>query len=515
MGITVKPTITIAGEALACSAAALDTEPVAIKGFSIKWGKEDYQSSSVSPASAEIALIDTTEEWAGRIRTRNALGLKVEISWLGYSVPADTPEAEPTVIGPVIMFRGRITSAEARPRRISASDGRRAWEVSITLADRTADYGNALAPPVEWPRESMLNRAIKIRDLGLAAGAEIDQVYFWPGYVNTLTAPLDVKDASALDLMADLYASMGNDTYAYDPHNNVIRQFIRLSQPMTTYLATFDSSQGAVMPVPNDIEVDEQIYPGVALGGCELLGEPAVIVEPEQDINRLECSWKDYATGHNDWTTIKEDVKAGDARRVMAWHSWIDDGLAIDPTLDNVWDRAREEGARPRHPAISIPPTHEFVSERLARWLLETWANTRPAYIAGSLPYLWLMADMPDYSPIVAPIGGETSFNPLEGFSATLNVHWIHNNGPAITPAQWASLQQVRTSYDQPSVPWWWPLLGLPIPAPVPIGEPTPERDLKWGHPDKLAGYGWAPSVTWADVRHVEDNNTQIKDVLS
>lgn len=515
MGVTVKPTITIDGEPLACSAEALDLEPVAIKGFSITWGRDDYQSSSVSPASAEISIIDTTEEWAGRIRTRNALGLKVEISWIGYSVPADTPDAEPTLIGPIIMFRGRITSAEARPRRISASNGRRAWEISLTLADRTADYGNALAPPVEWPRQTMLNRAIAIRDLGLEAGSEIEQVYFWPGYTAVITAPLDVKNASALDLMGEFYASMGNDTYSYDPHENVIRQFIRLSQPMTTYLATFDSSQGAVMPVPNDIEVDEKIYPGVALGGCELLGEPAVIVEPEQDINRLECSWKDHSTGHNDWTTVKEDVKAGDARRVMSWSSWIDGGITIDATLENVWDRARQEGARPRHPAISMPTTHEFVSERLARWLLSTWANTRPAYIAGSMPYLWLMADMPDYSPIVAPIGGETRYNAIEGFSATLNVHWIHNNGTPITPARWASLQQVRTSYDEPSVPWWWSLLGLPIPAPVPVGEPTPERDLKWGHPDRLEGYGWAPSVTWADARHIEDANTQIKDVLT
>ena len=515
MGVTVKPTITIAGEVIACSADALDTEPVAINGYEIKWGKDDYQSSSVSPASAEIALIDTTDEWAGRIRTRNALGLQVEISWTGYSVPADTPDAAPTIIGPVVMFRGRITSAEARPRRIKASDNRRAWEISLTLADRTADYGNALAPPVEWPREKMITRAIKVRDLGLAAGSGIEQVYFWPGYVDTYTSPLDVKNASALDLMADLYTSMGNDTYAYDPHENVVRQFIRLSQPMTTYLATFDSSQGAVMPVPNDIEVDEQIYPGVALGGCDLAAEPIVSVEPEQDINRLECSWKDFSTQHGDWTTIKEDVKPGDARRVMSWSSWIDDGRAIDPTLDNVWDRARQEGARPRHPEITIPATHEFVSERLARWLLQTWANTRPAYIAGSLPYLWLMADMPSYSPIVAPIGGVTRYDALEGFSASLNVHWIHNNGPAISPARWSSLRQIKTSLEQSSVPWWWKLLGLPIPPPVEVGEPTPERDLKWGHPDQVPGYAWHPSVTWADARHIEDKNTQIKDVLS
>lgn len=514
MGVIVKPSITIDGELIPCTADALDTAPVAVEGISVVWGLDDYQSSSTSPASATIALIDTTSVWADRIRRSQAIGLKVVISWVGESTAADDPLADPDLIGPVVMFRGRVMAAEARPSSVKASSGRRAWIITLELADRTADYGNGFPVEQDWPRNTMLRRANQIRDIGLAAGSEINDVFFWPGYVASEARPMEVHGKSALELMAEFYASMGNDTYSYDPDQNVIRQFIRLSQPMSTYLGSFDSSLGSVMPVPNDIVIDGVTYPGVALGGGELIAEPSILANTEHDINRLECKWKDAHTNHGDWTTVIEDIRPGDARRVMSWDTWLDNGVSVDPTLVNVWDRAREEGRRPRHPTITTPPTHEFVTERLARWIMQTWANTRPAYIAGSLPYQWLMHDQPDYSPIVAPIGGTTSYDPITGWSVELKVHWIHNNGPAIVPASWQSLRQIKTRTEQPDYPWWFPILGIPLPPPINVGEPMPERDLVWGDPAENPGYGFHTSMTWSDARHIERSNTEIKDLL-
>lgn len=508
MAITVTPRLTIDGTDVACTAGALDAAPIAVRGFRITWGREEYQDPAVSPSSVDLTLIDTTGEWARRIRDSRAIGSRVVISWTGYD--------SGTTIGPVVMFRGRVQLAEARPHHAEASDGRRAWTVVLTCADRTADYGNALALPEVWPRETMIIRANRVRDLGLAGGSEIDQVYFWPGYVGAQCSPLDVKGKSALDLMTELYASMGNDAYAYDPDENVVRQEIRLSQPMTVQLGTFDTSHGAVLPVANDIVVDGRTYPGVGLGGCELVGEPAVTADPSTDINRLECSWFDQSTGHKEWTTVMEQVAPGDARRVMSWSSWFDDGVVIDPTLDNVWARAREEGRRPRHPDVIIPATFEFVTERLARWTLATWANTRAAYIAGSLAYQWLMADEERYSPIVAPIGGQTVWEPLAGWSALLHVHWVHNAaGEVATPVTWRALEQVKMTTTSPTDPWWWPLLGLPPSPPVSVGEPTPTRFVRWGDPATIDGYGWDRSVTWADLRHVDNKQAQVKDMLT
>lgn len=505
MAITVMPEVWINNRRVACTKDQIETAPVAIRGFSITWGRDEYMVPDVSPASVTLTMLDTTSTWADRIRDGVAVGLTVEIRWNGTGA---------TTVGPVTMFRGRIRTATAQPHSLTTSSGETAWTIELECSDRTADLGNAIAPPQEWPREKMITRANRVRDLGLAAGAGIDQVYFWPGYVDSMCWPLDVKDKSALDLIGAMYASMGNDSYAYDPDANVIRQAIRLSQAMQVNLGTFDDSHGAVIPVASDITVDGITYPGIGLGGCELRGVPEIIADVASDLNRLECTWKVRVSNDEDFTTIKENVNPGDHRRVLAWESWFDDGLVIDPTLDNVWARARNEGRRPRHPEFVAKPGKTFVSERMARWLLQAWENTRPAFIAGNLAYRWLMRTDPAYPPIVAPIGGETTWDPEAGWACMMRVHWIHQQTPPTRSATWESLQQQRTSTTQPSYPWWYDVLGIPKPPPVTVGSPTPERDLKWGDAQTAGGYHWDQSVTWGDTQHVPTTGTQVKDIL-
>lgn len=507
MTLTVKPTVTIDAIDVACTVDRIDAEPVAIRGIEVDWGRSNYHDSSVEPSSATLSITDVTGQWAQRIRAGRAIGTRVEIAWTG------TPD-RPGTIARAVMFRGRITHATARPMDLHAATGERRWEVKLTCADRTADMGNALAAPEVWPAEDMLDRAVKIRDLGAAAGSGIKNVFFWPGYVGVRAAPLDVKDKTALSLMGDFFRSMGNDSYAYDPDANVVRQAIRLSQKLTVHLGSFDDTLGAVVPVPGDIIVDKVTYPGVALGGCALRGTPEVTADQSTDINRLECSWKDYSTDYGDWTTVRENVKPNDARRVMKWESWLDAGDAIDPTLDNVWRRVREEGARPKHPDLETLPTFTFPTERMARWLLQTWENTRPAFIAGDYAYQWLLGDRRDYMPVVAPIGGVTRFDPEHGWSTHMRVHWIHNESGDAPSVTWAQIRQRRVSMSTPSTPWWYRLIGLPARPPVAVGEWTPERDLSWGEPEPEAGYRFGRSVTWGDMRHVPSTGAEIIDHL-
>lgn len=508
MAIDVRPNVIINGQRVACHTDTMDSEPVVIRGFSIEWGRDEYQSPDVSPSSVTITILDTTGEWARRIRESRAIGLTVNITWAG--IQANSLD----LIGPVTMFRGRVAHALAQPHHHRLEDGRRAWTIELTCADRTADFGNAYPGPVEWPVENMLTRANRIRNLGLSAGSSVQEVYFWPGYTDARCSALDVKDKSGLELMGAMYESMGNDSYAYDHDANVVRQAIRLSQPMTTYLATFDDTRGAVLPIASDIVVDGVTYPGIGLGGCDLVGDPLVEADPSTDINRLECTWKDYSTGYKDWTTVKESIAPGDSRRVMKWDSWFDAGQVIDPTLENVWKRAREEGRRPRHPRFTYSPGFLFISERVARWALMAWENTRPAFISGNLAYEWLMAGTADYPPIVAPIGGVTTFDARTGWEIELNVHWIHNQTPPAAPVDWESLKQIKLTTTQEDVPWWWELVGLPKPPPVTVGEHTPARDLKWGDATNFTGYHWDKSVTWGDTKHVPDSGAQIKDVI-
>lgn len=506
MGVIVKPAISIAGRRVACTAEDIDRAPVAIEGFTIKWGRDEYASSDSSPATVEIQVLDTVGYWADRIRTGRALGVSLEIEWTGEITPGGGS------IGPVKMFRGRIQKATARPHSLETADGRAAWHIVLVAADPTANFGNNLVRD-KWPAESMNTRREKIRNIGLAAGSDIVDVEMWPGHENDLAAPVDLSGTSGLALLGDFYQSMSNETYAYDAEKNVIRQSIRLSQTYTTKLATFDDNLGAVIPVASDISWGGNVFHGIGLGGCELEGEPEITADPSTDINRIEVSYSNAANEYEDETEILEEIQPGSVRRTQSFSTWLATRNAVLPIVRNALERAREEGRRPRHPDFTVSPGFEFVSERVARWILATHESIRPAFISGNAAFLWLLGDAPaGYSPVVAPIGGETTFDPIAGWSVLFSVHWVHNKQPIQeSPATWNAIKQIRVSYEQPNYPWWYPLLGIEPPAPVAVGEHTPERDILWGDGP---GYHFGESVTWGDMQHISESGTQVEDIL-
>lgn len=505
MAVTPKPSVYINGRRVACSTYALDREPVAIRGFEIKWGRADYHDSDAEPASIRLHIADSTGKWAELIRTSQAIGQTLEVRLEGSNDKTDETQTW-------TQFRGRVSRALARPMSNTGPQGEQRWEITLDGADRTADMGSRTVTESEWPQEKLLTRAIRIRDYGKAAGSGIDNIYFYPGYLESRCGPLDTQRATPLDLMGQMYRSMGNDSWAYDPDGNAVRQVIRLAQSLHIHLGTFDDTQGAVIPVVNDITVDNVRYEGIGLGACKLAGEPQIEADVSTDINRLECQWKDYSTGFKDWTTVKQQVPAGGSVHTMTWNSWFDAGEVIDPTLANVWNRVRQEGARPRHPEMELHHQKTFPTFRHAHWWLHTWENTRPAYLAGSLPWLWLMGGSTDYPPVVAPIGGTTSYDPRYGWTVSMTVHWIQNTSTTKDPVRWNDLPQIKFQLNTETVPWWWKLSGLPTPPPKTVGERTPERDLTWGEVSDGRGYRFGDSVTWGDMQNVPTNGAQIVD---
>lgn len=505
MGVAPRPKVYINGKKIACEPVALDLEPVAIRGFEIKWGRSDYHDADAEPASIRLHLADSTDHWANLIRTSRAIGQPMEI--VVEAIDERTAELQRFT-----QFRGRVSHAVATPMSAHGREGQARWEITLDGADRTADMGAQTVTENDWPQEKLLQRAIRIRDYGKRAGSGVDEVYFFRGYLESRCAPLNTQRATPLALMGDMYRSMGNDSWAYDPDANVVRQVVRLAQRMDVHLGTYDDTHGAVTPVVSDIVLDGVTYEGIGLGGCELAGQPQIEADVSTDINRLECKWHDWAQNFKEWTTVKEQVPAGDSARTMTWDSWFDAGEVIDPTLANVWSRVREEGARPRHPEIELHRKKIFPTFRHVHWWLHAWENTRPAYLAGSLPWLWLMGTSTDYPPIVAPIGGTTAYDPRYGWTAAFTVHWIKNLNPTRQPVAWSNLPQIRYSSVIDSVPWWWRIIGLPTPPVKRVGERTPERDLTWGEVSEGSGYRFGNSVTWGDMRQVPHDGAQIKD---
>lgn len=481
MAVTVSSEIVIDGVKVPTTAADLmHTGEAAIRGFRIRWGRDDYLDSQTSPASVTLYVAELNRgKWSSRIFSGSAIGMTVEI----YAV-IDDPDNDLS-FPRLCVFRGRINNATAQPAgRMQGSRDMR-WEIEITAADRTADLGNVIVNELNWARGSMRTRANQILDLADLGNAEIEAMYFWPGYINSWARPLAETNVSALRLLEEFYASMGNDSYSYDPNGNVIRQAIRLDQALDIGLEVADAATGEVAPYVGDIWVDQVRYTGIAIDGGEITATPEFSASVDTAINRFENTWKWNGDNHSkDYVFVWDYQTAGDARRVYAWSSWLDENAAINSTMENVYYKVTQEGAQPKHPGIIIPPRHTFDNVIVAQWLLQTWENTRPVFIYGDRGSAWIASGL-NYPPVYAPIGGELAYEPREGWSIAMTIQKFRNQKTVVDSLRWSDLKQ-----------------------------PTDDRDLSWGEPEPGAGLRFAPRLSWTDMYYIPWGNRIIRDAL-
>lgn len=518
MGVKVTPTLTIGGYEIACTADKADTEPVAVRSIKIDWGRSEYHDASATPATMTLHLLDVTDEWADYIRRNKAVGREVHLQVEARPARALDGKSISGSVRRMVVFRGRVSRATAKITQWESNQGARRWLISLVCADSTAAMGGVNPGPSQWPTEAMMDRALRIRGLSEVGSTRIENFHFRSEYHMLGVSPLDVKGKSALQLLGDFYGSMAAETWAYDPHGNVVRQVPRLSQDMTVRLQSSDEQHGAVKPAVDAVSFEGVTYPGIGLGGCGLIGEPVIEADPATVINRLEASWKNRAREWDDTVTTNENVYPGDSRRVYTWDTWLGDQENVEPAQEALWARVREEGRRPRHPEFTTQPTHIFPSWDVTRWVLMAWENPRPCFISGDAAHQWLMGTNHEYGPIVAPIGGTLHFDPKAGWSALLRTHFIHNSARTVTPTSWRGLIQWRRG-TQRTVPWMWDRYEVPAgaqvidPATIKENYSMPNRNIRWGKAPSNKGYCFHTSVTWSDLRHINSSGAEIKDV--
>lgn len=507
--ITVEPWLEIDDTRIPCAANVLPTRPIVMDGITIEWGREGYYDAA-DPARLSARLWDSTGDWAKKIRDSQALGLHAAIKWLSPS-------------GDVVLYRGVIAHAVAKPTKHRTDAGALIWEIAIQCVDPIATLGNVYPlPGVLKAGETMEQRKQWLMGLARYGGLIVSDIDYQSGYAPAKTKPVKVGDDSALEVLTAFYDSMSKDAFTYDHDTNAIRQCERHDGDFTTYLASFDDSRGAVMIAASDTVIDNVSRPGVALSGCKL-GVPdgvEIIAATETDINRVESTWSDPLSDWDSKVAFKESVAVGQPRRLLSNETWMTTNWAIELQLQSAWDRARAEGRRPRHPRIRHTPGKEFATERLARWWLRAWEDTRPAFINGDLAHEWLMQDATAWPPLVSPLGGTIEYHTKSGWQIELNVQWMHDR-TEVNPMTWAALRQQQWTSKASPVPWWHRLLGLPVPPPKAVGTPTPERDVYWGAPDSdgrgtaARQYRFDESMTWADLKYLDNSDRQIKDVLT
>lgn len=443
MGYEPTPWVDVDGGRIRCDGAAVGYTPVVLDGFEITWGRDDYMAHS-RPGTASFSVVDRSRTWADRISARTVLGREVTIGW---SLDGQADQ---------VCFRGRITAATAVP-----TDRPGQWVIDFTAAGRDADLGNILAAPATWPRETMITRANRIADM--AVPAKIDEFYFFPGSVNIQCWPIDVGGRDLRSLTEEFYYSMG-DTFSYIPDQNVCRHLFRRAYAVGIYFTHIAGD--AIYLFPSSTAYDGVTYPGIALpGAVTTTDDPALSAGPNSVVTRCEVTWKDSTASFNDWTTVV-DTAEGDlyGRRTLTFNSWIDDGVHIDPMIDEVLARAEHEGASPRHPPVTFDTRHTggFLSVAQARGLTLAGETQAAAYVSGSR----FAAYTPAHHPVFAIIGGTIAH--VDGhwrITARLSTIWRTN---AVTPMRWNQL-----------VSWMW-----------------------WRRTDD---FKLARSITWNDFRYFDD----------
>lgn len=510
--ITVTPWVELDGLRVSCDTSLLGSAPVVMSDLVIQWGRDGYFDAA-DPARCTVVLWDSSAQWPVRIRDSRALGTKVQVKW-----SATDTDTGAVVVSEVVMFTGSVSATEAHRTERTDATGRAVWEVTITATDPTAALGNVYPlPGVLAAGETMDTRKQWLMGLASYGGLSVSDIDYQSGYAPAQCKPVEVGKDSALSCITAFYDSMSKDAWTYDPEGNAIRQCERHDGDFTTYLASFDDSRGAVLVTATDTVIDNITRPGVALSACSLRVEDGITITAttDTDINAVETTWSDPLDEWTDKVAFKDSVPLGTSRRLLANDTWMTTDWAIELQLQSAWDRARAEGRRPRHPNLTYAAGKTFATTRLARWWTRAWEDTRPAFINGDAAHAWLMSGADDWAPLLSPLGGTVTYSGRDGWTFDLSVQWMHNR-KTVTPMTWAKLQQVKWTTTSDPVPWWWDLLGLPRPPATTVGSPTPERDVYWGVPGGDAKqYRFDESVTWEDLKYLDNTNREIKDVLT
>ena len=164
--------------------AELTTDPVALSGLSLIWGRN---TSVDQPAPATVTFTVLDPPGGRRFDEAVPLGAAVRV-WAALGGVR------------VIVFDGRVTDLDAS---YSAGDG--GAVVDVVAADLTQDLGNRFIGDDPWPVEPVAARVGKI--LALAAGGQTAQLDPRPAAV--VVGRVDADRQGAMPLLQDLATTAG------------------------------------------------------------------------------------------------------------------------------------------------------------------------------------------------------------------------------------------------------------------------------------------------------------------
>lgn len=402
------PTIVIDGQYLSClseftddgTAVLADDRPTLVGDFTIDWGRDD-QWTQPEPSVLTFTLWEPQPgTWLNRIITQKAMRLPTAIIYTRGG-PSDRA-------GDRYIFQGFTTNVDiVQSTQKTAAGPTAGWLVTVQASDRTGFLGQVNWYSGELPEERMDQRAVRIRNQG--AGVGIRQMYFEERFRAGQVKPVQVTDKTVLDTLNEMYKSFA-DQYYYEPHRNVVNRIPAGSRWGAYALRLGRSSTDNAIrlypprwtdPTGQEAEIDRQPYPAGYIGGGDVTGDIALSANTIQDITVITCKWFNKPGGKDHTTDVTVRNTFPVSR--LEFDSWYNDGVYIDPVIEDVRYMVTGDGARPTHPQIhwdtkrtgDIPDWQTFESLTLPAQTI------RMVTLAGS-PF----SAATGYAPVWHPAGG-------------------------------------------------------------------------------------------------------------
>lgn len=406
-----------------------------VNGLSIKWGRSNVWDQP-DPASITFEMFDPSAWWIQRVANRTAIGVGVSVSW---KLPAGASQRDAPG-GTFTIFQGLTTKVNARPHRAWTTEGYRdGWIVTVTAADRTATLSNVSYLWAELFPDTMVNRAIRLRND--AAGSGIRQWYFDAGLAQAPVSYTKLENKTGRDYANEFYTSTG-DQYAYNPNRNVVNRIgthygenflylIRDTVDNTVYLYFWP----LVDPSGAESDQDKASYATGTLDGSQVSCEIEASAGQANTIDQVNVKWLNSQDNNRPILTYQVRAGATAPYRSLDFESWMSDGRNIDPMHYKVQDRAFTDSAGPHHPPVVFDTAYTggFHNSQHAQMLTLPYESIQCVPVAGSPWYSAL-----GIPPFAAISGGEIAYSDGD-WKITCNLvrHRVVSNDAHKNPPPW------------------------------------------------------------------------------
>ena len=460
--VKVLPVVAIDGRYYDC-----DDATVPLDGIQVRWGRSGLLAKP-QPATAEIRLFDTTDDWKTRFTigtvTDTVIGLPVSLQANLYLDDSDTIHKSWT------WFRGNITNVSITDGPTDPATNRVIGRVvTIEATDPTAILGEVLnpsayIPDAAWAQdETLLTRANYLRNDALPF-AGISEMFFKPTKQDFWCSSVTLTDKTVGSLVDEFYTSQAA-VACYSPKDNCIRDGQQFNG--TTLTSWYRFTDGYIHIAPNEnprigaYGTDTDRYYGTSISGAKVSESGGdVSRSAEQGINTWTVRYWSRERNQDWHRTLMYAGTEYHPRKSWELSTWLENDVDVQVIVDEMDTMIHRPLRAPTHPSVNFNTGNNnsgFESVVQAMNLVMAGERQFLLYVSGS-PW----TEYTSLTPMFGVVGGVIRLENQQ-WDIDLQLQHYSTDYPAYDNAKWSTLPSSLDWGDIPEcddklehgISWW------------------------------------------------------------